>query len=55
MNHCQCTQKIGLHHNPVCKLHGVISLDNIIPPDKSPLVLTWTVHSTDTEELAVIP
>lgn len=37
MNHCQCTQKIGLHHNPVCKLHGVVSLDNIIPPDKSPL------------------
>lgn len=29
--HCKCTQKMGLHHNPVCSLHGLVTADNYIP------------------------
>lgn len=29
---CHCTQLFGLHHNPICTLHGVVSESNHVPP-----------------------
>lgn len=33
---CRCTQVEGSHHNISCRLHGIVSADNILLPQRAP-------------------